>query len=339
MFEQATSFILVALIASSSLILNCDAATTVNCMISGGTGITAGTPAKGLAVLGVTAASSGSCEQTGTAVCKRLTITPVGLGSLPQISVSCIDSAATTGASADLTDTAGSALGCGATTTIGTSGGTFSAICASFPCTRTFVPSSTTTGTVASVTAFCSTVADSNKPTPLTCYTGTFSVSATGTANPATANGFCVNTYSATTSSATLTVTATTAASCTATTSVGCCASTNCNTVQMCYVGVYNYATPSSSTFVKTVCALQASGVAYQFCKNTYSYSSGIVITGTCELTCDAVTVTTSSTAASGNTCSSTVFGNSLSSAESTSKISTLLIVAMLSMAVAAFEF
>ena len=125
---------------------------------------------------------------------KSLTITPVGLGSLPSITVSCIDSAvAVGGTAADTTDTAGSALGCGNNTVIGTTGGTYSTICSStFPCTRTFVPTTATSGTVASVTAYCSQTANSNQPTPSTCYTGTFSVSATGTANTATTNGFCV---------------------------------------------------------------------------------------------------------------------------------------------------
>ena len=114
--------------------------------------------------------------------------------------LSCIDGAAsvvlssTTGA--DVTDTAGSALGCGLGATKGTSDGTHSAICTAYPCTRTFVPTSGTSGTVASVSTTCSTVANSNQPIPTTCYVGTFSLTATGVATSAvtsaTLSAFCV---------------------------------------------------------------------------------------------------------------------------------------------------
>ena len=126
-----------------------------------------------------------------------MTVTPVGLGSLPITTLSCIDGGvAVTGVTADITDTAGSALGCGLGTTLGTSGGTYSAICTAYPCTRTFVPSSTTSGTVASVSTTCSIVANSNQPIPTTCYVGTFSLTATGVATAAatssTLSAFCV---------------------------------------------------------------------------------------------------------------------------------------------------
>jgi hypothetical protein len=53
----------------------------------------------------------------------------------------------------------------------------------------------------------------------------------------------------------------------------------------------------------------------FQICKNLYTWSStnGYTITGSCETTCSAVTISlTGTTATAGTTCSSTVFGNVL---------------------------
>lgn len=187
------------------------------------------------------------------------------------------------------------------------------------------VAGTVTTGTVALGTLSTKVTTCTSAPTPAAtqplvtkCITGTdltISSTLTATVDCAAGDDFCKNAYTATPAGGGYKVTASCSATCTVNGATeGCGYVAESNKILACYVGIYYNSPPSGtlSSFNKQICAANKN----QYCKNVYTWTSanGYQVDGSCDSTCTytAISLTGSGTTA-GETCTTTVFGNTVS--------------------------